>query len=151
VVLVAVTVALQMLLGGLVSSHYAGLACAYFPTCDGVSIAPSLTGVVGLHVLHRLNGFLLLVAVAALSWMTARDSRLGFFAFLGLRLVLLQIFVGVMNVLLRLPFAITALHSAVAAAIVLTTALLVREVVRARGGRAAVRSSSPGARVAEAS
>jgi heme A synthase len=102
-------------------------------------------------VLHRLNGFLLLVAVAALSWMTARDSRLGFFAFLGLRLVLLQIFVGVMNVLLRLPFAVTALHSAVAAAIVLTTALLVREVVRARGGRTAVRSSSPGARVAEAS
>jgi heme A synthase len=53
----------------------------------------------------------------------------------------------VANVLLRLPIAVTALHSALAAAIVLVTAMLVREVMGARGAPVQI---SPKARMVEA-
>ena len=52
----------------------------------------------------------------------------------GMRLLLLQLVFGVLNVLLRLPIELTALHSALAVALVLVTGLVVREVVYARAG-----------------
>jgi cytochrome c oxidase assembly protein subunit 15 len=133
----AVLVFGQIALGGLVSSHYAGLACDSFPSCDGESFVPTLSGLVGLQVLHRLNSLGLLAAFALVAWTTRGGprSRLGS---LGLGLVLLQIAVGAANVLLELPVEITALHSALALAISLVTLLLVREAVRARSrGRSA--------------
>jgi cytochrome c oxidase assembly protein subunit 15 len=133
-------VVVQMVLGGLVSSHSAGLACARFPTCDGNSFVPTLHGLVGIHVLHRANGFLLLGALGWLMWCTRQAPRLAPWARALTRLVLLQIAVGIANVLLRLPIEVTALHSALAAAIFLGTSLLLREVVSAR---ADVRLSYP--------
>jgi cytochrome c oxidase assembly protein subunit 15 len=137
---VLLLVVVQMILGGLVSSHSAGLACASFPTCDGDSFAPTLRGLVGIHVLHRANGLLLLGALAWLMWCTRHAPRLGPLARGLTRLVLLQIAVGIANVLLRLPVEVTALHSALAAVIFLGTALLLRELVSAR---ADVRVSHP--------
>jgi heme A synthase len=64
-------------------------------------------------------------------------------------LVLAQIAVGAANVLLRVPVEITGLHSALAAAIVLATALAVRELHAATRERAAVadaRAALEGAR-----
>lgn len=134
----AVLVVAQMALGGLVSSHYAGLACSAFPTCDGTHIAPTFSGLIGIHVIHRLNAFAALLAFVALVFTTAGTrSRAGDFARHGLRLILLQIAVGVANVLLRLPVEVTALHSALAAAIVLLTVSMVREAVRAGASDAA--------------
>jgi cytochrome c oxidase assembly protein subunit 15 len=124
---------LQIVLGGMVSSHYAGLACTTFPTCDGQSIAPTLEGAVGMQVLHRINGVLLLIAYALVAAVVGRGGRVTVLATTGLGLVLLQVAVGVLNVLLRLPMTLTGLHTAIAAAIVLVTALLVRDVMRARG------------------
>ena len=132
VMAVAVTVGLQMVLGGWVSSHYAGLACIDFPTCDGKEIVPTLEGGVGMHVLHRLNAFVLLALYAALAFLARARGRVGLFAQWGLGLTLVQIGVGVANVLFLLPIPLTALHSALAAAIVLATAMLVREALGAR-------------------
>jgi cytochrome c oxidase assembly protein subunit 15 len=132
VVASALLVGAQLVLGGLVSSHSAGLACASFPTCDGQSLVPTLHGLVGIHVLHRANGFLLLGMLAWLVWLARAEPRLGALARGTTRLVLVQIVVGVLNVLLRLPVEITGLHSAVAAGIVLLTALMLRELVHAR-------------------
>jgi len=147
-VMAAVAVLLvQMILGGWVSSHYAGLACMDFPTCDGEQVVPTLEGPVGMHVLHRLNAFLLLFVYGGLAILTLPGSRLSKLARLGLTLVILQIVVGVANVLLLLPIAVTALHSALAAAIVLVTAMLAREVMGARGGAVPI---SPKARMVEA-
>lgn len=129
---VLLMVVAQMVLGGLVSSHAAGLACAAFPTCDGRSFFPTFHGLVGIHVLHRTNGFLLFGALGWLTWCTRHEPRVGGLARGLTRLVLLQIVVGVANVLLRLPVEITGLHSALAAVIVLMTAMLVREVLLAR-------------------
>ena len=129
---VAVLLVAQMLLGGLVSSHMAGLACADFPTCDGSSVVPTLQGLVGLHVVHRLNALALLAAVAALAWLTRRSARLGRLARASVYVALLQIAVGVLNVMLRLPVEVTGLHSALAAALVLIGLRLAREVILAQ-------------------
>jgi heme A synthase len=67
-----------------------------------------------------------------LVWAARHEPRLGALARGATRLVLVQIVLGVMNVLMRLPVEITALHSAVAAAIVLLCALMLRELVLAR-------------------
>jgi heme a synthase len=123
-------VALQLALGGLVSSHYAGLACATFPLCNGDSLAPTFAGPVGLHVLHRLNGYAVAMALA-LAALALRDAgRAGQLAQVAFALVMVQIGVGAANVLLRLPVEVTALHSFVAAGIFLATGLLVREALR---------------------
>ncbi|HKC51460.1 MAG TPA: COX15/CtaA family protein [Myxococcota bacterium] len=132
--LVAVTcalVALQLVLGGLVSSHSAGLACATFPLCNADSVAPTLQGPVGLHVLHRLNAYGVAAAFALLAWRLRFAGQSGRLAWTGLRLVFLQIAVGAANVLLRLPVEVTALHSALAAGIVLTAGLLARDALAA--------------------
>ena len=122
----------QMALGGLTSSQYAGLACAEWPACsDGVWF-PELQGLVGLHLLHRWNAMVVLVAYGALFRATRRHplSRLtgGLLA-----LVIAQIGLGVANVLLRLPVEVTALHSACAAALFLLTTAVVHRQLASRG------------------
>ena len=134
---VAFLLLLQILLGGLVSSHAAGLGCAQFPTCDGESFAPTLEGLVGLHVLHRMNAVLLLGFGAGLAWTARASARVAALAWTTLRLLLFQFGVGALNVLLRLPVELTALHTALAAALALTLSLAVREVVLARAPRGA--------------
>ncbi len=121
----------QMALGGLVSSHFAGLACGSFPTCNGDSIAPTLSGLVGIHVIHRLNAFALVAVFAALAFVNRRAGAAGTLALHGVRLILLQVAVGVLNVLMRLPVEVTGLHSALAAGLVLVTVAMVRELVYA--------------------
>jgi len=130
--LCAVLLLLQFALGGLVSSHYAGLACSTFPLCNGDSLAPTLSGQVGLHVIHRLNAYALCAAFGALAFLARGSARLGPMSAVAFGLVLVQVCVGVANVLLRLPIEVTALHSAVATALAITTALFVRELLAAR-------------------
>ena len=127
---VAVLVAVQVALGGLVSSYYAGLACPYFPTCDGSSLAPTLRSLIGLHVVHRLAAFALALAVFVMVGVSRSVPRVAPLARSALRLVILQLALGAANVLFRLPVEVTALHSATAAGLVLVTALLVREQTR---------------------
>jgi cytochrome c oxidase assembly protein subunit 15 len=123
-------VLLQFVLGGLVSSHYAGLACGTtFPLCNGESLAPTFEGPVGLHVIHRLNAYAVALLFGLLAWQLRGAGRIGRFARIGFGLVLLQVAVGAANVLLSLPVEVTALHSAVAAGIALTTGLLAREAL----------------------
>lgn len=132
-------VALQMVLGGIVASHFAGLACSTFPLCNGDSLAPTLHGPVGLHVLHRLNAYAVAVVFALLAWQLRGAGAAGRLAVTGLALVVGQVAVGATNVLLRLPVEITALHSALAAGIVLSSGMLARESLAAsRATRAAV-------------
>jgi cytochrome c oxidase assembly protein subunit 15 len=127
----AALVALQLALGGLVSSHYAGLACSTFPLCNGDSLAPTFAGPVGLHVLHRLNAYAVALAVALVALALRDAGRAGRIAQLAFALVMIQIGVGAANVLLRVPVELTALHSAIAAGIFLCIGLAAREALRA--------------------
>jgi heme A synthase len=83
-------------------------------------------------VLHRLNALALVAALAWLAWLARAAPRIARLAGAGARLALLQIGLGALNVLLRLPVELTALHSALAAAIALVAALLVREAILSR-------------------
>ncbi|MEE8580421.1 MAG: COX15/CtaA family protein [Myxococcota bacterium] len=118
---------LQLVLGGLVASTYAGLACPDWPSCLDGAWFPSFEGALGLHLLHRLNGYALFVVLALTAARARRVPRLQVMLLLAALLGLLQIAVGVANVLLALPVEITGLHSALAATLVLLTALSLRE------------------------
>ncbi len=123
--ILAALLILQLVLGGQVSSRYAGLACPEWPTCNGGSFFPSWRGPVGLHLAHRTVGYALLVAGAALTcWGRAQASLRGPLALL-VGLLAAQVVIGIANVRLAIPVEITGLHSALAAALVLTTTVLV--------------------------
>ena len=118
--------ALQMALGGMVSSQYAGPVCPEWPTCAGGVWFPSWGGLVGLHLLHRLNGYALVAALFGLAWATRGTPRLGPLA-LGLAaLGAAQLLVGVANVLTGIPVEVTGLHSFLATALVLTATAAAR-------------------------
>jgi cytochrome c oxidase assembly protein subunit 15 len=129
---VAFLLVIQLGLGGMVAGYGAGLACADWPTCNGSSIAPTLYGLVGLHVVHRLVGYSLVLAFAALAWISRTAPPAAPLAQSGFRLVILQVAIGVGNVWFQVPAELTALHSATAAGLVLVTSLLVRECLRGR-------------------
>ena len=126
----AALLGIQIVLGGLVSSTYAGLVCPDWPTCMNGDYFPTWRGIQGLHLFHRSVGyacFLAIVAAAAIA-RNHRASRtwLGTAALFAL----LQVIVGITNVLLRLPIEITGMHSALAAGLICTVGVGLREVWR---------------------
>jgi len=102
---------LQAVLGGMVSTNHASLACPDWPTCNGEWL-PAMTGLVGLQMAHRYGAYLL---VALLGWVARSSSaasdvttrNLGRSMFL---LVLAQAVLGVANVFLGIPVWVSALH-----------------------------------------
>jgi cytochrome c oxidase assembly protein subunit 15 len=109
----------QVVLGGLVSSRHAGLACLEWPACAGGVFWPSFEGAQGLHLLHRTNGYLLLASLALCAFLARHEARLARLTALAALLATVQVGLGIANVLLRLPVEVTALHSAGAAGLIL--------------------------------
>lgn len=110
---------LQILLGGLVASHYAALTCTDFPTCHGKFI-PTLSGIIGLHVIHRLWAYVTALFILGLSicaWRTAKSALVRRQAGRMVAVVLWQIALGIANVLLLTPPLITVLHLATGVAL----------------------------------
>ncbi len=130
-VFMAVAIPSQLVLGGFVSSSYAGLACGTWPTCDGVNWAPTFSGLVGLQVMHRLVAYGLLGAALGGVAITRGQGRIGRVSVVLLGLVLLQAGIGIANVLLLLPVEVTLAHTAGAASLMLCTAWLNWEAWRA--------------------
>lgn len=110
----------QILLGGLVASHYASLVCTDFPTCHGEWF-PTFSGIIGLHVIHRLGAYTVFALILA-GWLVLRSRAREFprFKMLGawmFGIVCLQIVIGIANVLLHTPPVIAVAHLAVGTAI----------------------------------
>lgn len=125
-------VILQIALGGWVSSNYAAVACAGFPTCNdawwpaadwlaafrpdrelGLAAHGGLLGLdalVAIHWAHRLGA---LLAAAAVGWLAWRLLRVGYgrSAWLLLGLLGAQVGLGVANVLAGLPLAVAVAHN----------------------------------------
>ncbi len=120
----------QIVLGGLVSSNYAGLVCPDWPTCMNEEFFPTWAGIQGLHLLHRSVGYASVLAISAAAWLTRGHPISGRWLGVAAIVALAQVWVGVTNVLLRLPVEITALHSALAAALVCCVGVGLREVWR---------------------
>ncbi len=121
----------QIVLGGLVSSNYAGLACPDWPTCMNGAFFPTWQGAQGLHVLHRSVGYACFLAILFAAWSGRNLGVVRRWLAVAALLVSAQIVVGITNVLLRLPVEITGLHSALAAGLVCCLGVSVRESWRA--------------------
>ncbi|KUM03850.1 COX15/CtaA family protein [Chromobacterium subtsugae] len=151
--LLASALALQLALGGWVSSNYAALACQGFPGCNGdawpalrfdhafhllreLGEAPDgslldFASLVTIHWLHRLGALLvslLLLSVLALGWRLPPLRR--HLAWLAAAW-LLQVGLGIANVLLQLPLPLAVAHNA-GAALLLMAALLLLSRLRPR-------------------
>lgn len=115
----------QILLGGLVSTNHAGLACPDFPLCHGAWWPAGEGPLVHLQLAHRFGAYAL-AAFLAFAWWRSRGEanphvRAGATAVLGL--VLIQIVLGAFNVLLAVPVWLTAAHLATATALFALTVL----------------------------
>lgn len=109
----------QILLGGLVASHYAALVCTDFPLCNGRFI-PTLSGMIGLHVIHRLGAYLLAVIVCLFAIyvrLKIKCPEIRRWARVAVTVLFLQIFIGISNVLFFTPPLLTVLHLAVGTAL----------------------------------
>ncbi|MBA3537721.1 MAG: COX15/CtaA family protein [Tatlockia sp.] len=140
IALAALIVFCQIALGGWVSSNYAGIACIGFPQCNGQWLPPlhfsqgfNMFAPVGanyqggvldneirmtIQFIHRLGAIvtaLYILVLASLLVVKVRNRCLRVLAFLAILLVLVQFFLGVMNVVYLLPLWIAVAHNGVAA------------------------------------
>jgi len=157
-------VALQVVLGGWVSTNYAVLACTTFPTCQGswwpeMDFAQgfqvwralgvlqdgshiSFAGLTAIHYAHRLMAYGVLAALGIVAWRLWRTGALPAQARWLAGLALLQLATGLSNVVLGWPLLAAVLHTGGAAAlvVVLTWALVAS---RAAPGGARQEFSAP--------
>ena len=152
--LALIALAVQIALGGWVSSNYAALACADLPLCHGALVPPmdfdnafhivrelgqtpqgallSNEALTAIHWTHRLFAVVALLVVGWAAWRAWRVSpALG--AGVG-AVVFLQFSLGVLNVAVSRPLPLAAAHNAGAAA--LLVALVVLNFVAFRSPRA---------------
>ena len=141
-----VLLAIQIVLGGWVSTNYAALACADFPTCQG-SLVPQMDFGHGFHFFRELgqtsDGQMLpLAALTAIHWVHRVGAVLvaGFLWLFAARLmrepgmrsagvwlaalVTLQFMLGLANVWFSLPLSLAVAHNAGAAALVVLMAVI---------------------------
>lgn len=129
---------IQIALGGWTSANHAALACPDFPTCRGqwwppadfaagfstvVSGSAALTAI---QLAHRLGAALTLVVLLCLAWRACVSPR-GGVRVLGVAvavLVLVQVSLGIANVLEGLPLVLAVAHNAVAALLLLSVLTL---------------------------
>lgn len=132
-----VLVVTQIALGGWASSNYAALACTDFPLCQGVWIPPMdfehgftlhrelgetatgdllpMTALTAIHWVHRVMA---LIVTLYLGWLAMRLLRTPGYAGMGVAmggLLVLQVVLGISNVLLSLPLAVAVAHNTGAA------------------------------------
>jgi len=133
---------IQLALGGLVSSRYAGMACPEWPTCNGGIWFPTWGGAVGIHLLHRITAYLLIVCLGASAFACRHDTRVRGAIRVAFALGVLQAGIGIASVLSGIPAELTGLHTALAAALVLTLVLALQQAwstVGERGSLSATR------------
>ncbi|MGJ7508288.1 COX15/CtaA family protein [Variovorax sp. GT1P44] len=146
--------ALQIALGGWVSTNYAVLACTQFPTCQGSWWPPmnfsqgfeiwrqlgetaggapiDFAALTAIHYAHRLMAYVVFVAIGALAWRLRGVAALRAQArWLG-SLALLQLATGLGNVLLGWPLAAAVLHTGGAAALAVVLVWTICESRRER-------------------
>ena len=127
IAVVAILLIAQLALGGQVSSRFAGLACDEWPACHAGVWFPDFVGPRGLHLLHRLTGYALVAALLVAATLARGAGRLSALTAAAASIGLLQVAVGVANVLLRVPIEVTGLHSLLAAVLVLLTTVCLHE------------------------
>lgn len=107
---------MQIILGGTVASSNAALVCPDWPLCHG-SLVPTLSGTIGLQVMHRLMAytlFILAIVFVVMTHKTKAPLAIRKQSRLFMVVVCLQIALGVTNVLAGIPVSVAVLHLAFA-------------------------------------
>jgi cytochrome c oxidase assembly protein subunit 15 len=139
------------MLGGWVSTNYAALACIDFPTCHGVWLPEmdfrhgfqlvrelgmtaagthlSYDAITAIHWTHRVGAVVTFVYVGGFALALLRKPGLARYGAALLGVLLLQIALGIANVVAGLPLAVAAAHNA-GAAILLVTAVVINFALR---------------------
>lgn len=144
-----IIVGLQIFLGGWTTANYASLACAGFPFCNG-NLIPALelhrafnlispiganyqggvldmTARVTIQFMHRFGGLLVFLYVGGLSLYLISATVVRELRPVGIAMLivlLLQVFLGILNVVLMLPLHIAVAHNGMAALLLLTMVTL---------------------------
>jgi heme a synthase len=136
----------QIALGAWVSSNYAALACVDFPKCHG-NWVPGMDfrhgfqlvrelgrtaagdhlayeALTAIHWSHRVGALITLLYTGAVAFLLVRTPATAFYGAVLAAVLLLQIVLGIANVLAGLPLAIAVAHNAVAALLLVTLVVI---------------------------
>jgi cytochrome c oxidase assembly protein subunit 15 len=144
--IIALMLALQIALGGWVSTNYAVLACNDFPLCQGTIVPPMDFGhgfslwrhlgktadgdslpfaaLTAIHWTHRSFAYLVIICVGWLSHRAVKDSGLRKTALALLLVIALQFCTGMVTVVFKWPLPIAVLHNGGAALLLLLLVML---------------------------
>lgn len=110
----------QIIIGGLVASTYAGSVCVDWPLCNGQWV-PTWSGAIGLQIIHRFVAYGLAAGLSAWGvWLQTKRSAawmttpLLFWSRIAVAIVLIQVGIGVANLLLYIPAWLAVIHQTVA-------------------------------------
>ena len=141
----------QIMLGGWVSTNYAALACVDFPTCHGQWLPEmdfhhgfqlvrelgmtaagthlSYDAITAIHWTHRVGAVVTFLYAGGFALVLLRTAGLARYGAVLLAVLLLQVALGIANVVAGLPLAVAAAHNA-GAAILLVTAVVINFALR---------------------
>lgn len=142
-----IVVAYQIFLGGWTTANYASLACTQFPGCNG-SLFPSMDFLRGfnffapignnyqgglldmpariaIQMMHRYWGLIVAIYVGILSVYLIAANKARGLGWIMLLLLIVQILLGILNVVLMLPLHVALAHNGVAALLLVTMVTLV--------------------------
>jgi cytochrome c oxidase assembly protein subunit 15 len=136
----------QIFLGGWTSTNYAALACTDFPTCHGAWIPEmdftnafhwfrelgenkdgnplGLSAYVAIQWIHRIGALITLLYIGSVGLYLMQKPQLSKLAVTMLILLLIQIGLGIANLLLYLPTVLAVAHNMVAALLLITVIML---------------------------
>ena len=136
----------QIFLGGWTSTNYAALACTDFPTCHGAWIpemdfsnafhwlrelgqgadgkALPLAAYTAIQWTHRVGALITFIYLALLGWHLLKQPQLKKITQIMLALLVVQIGLGVANLLLHLPLTLAVGHNMGAALLLITVVVL---------------------------
>ncbi|RPJ66820.1 heme A synthase [Alteromonas sediminis] len=146
-------VVVQIALGGWVSANYAALACTEFPICEGnwssrldfagaFSVPEAQDYEFGahdyaermtMHIVHRIGA---VITFAYLCWLglslyvKASSSLIKGLSLLMLLVLVVQVVLGISNVVFSLPLAVAVMHNAVAACLLLVMVTIAYTLMR---------------------
>jgi cytochrome c oxidase assembly protein subunit 15 len=156
-VVALVVLAVQILLGGWTSANYAALDCLDFPRCHGLwwpawdpnafkfftvglpgspGEPLSAAGRITVHMCHRLGALITTAVVGGFTLAIYRNPVLRYLknnALVCLLLLLLQLALGIANVLALLPLPVAVAHNAIAACLLLAVLSVTHALVDPKG------------------